>query len=70
MFSFSDESVPNLIVKMYGIKFAIDTFYVCATMACAVLYFLVPDKAHDIAFAGLLVVSIGIVDAIASIEGE
>jgi hypothetical protein len=68
MFSFSDESVPNLIVKMCGIKFAIDTFYVCATIACGLLYCLIPDKAHDIALAGLLVASVAVVDALASVE--
>ena len=68
MFSFTKESIPNIQIQAWGLKFVLDTFYICATMACVLLYFVVPERAHDITLARGIVACVGIIDAIASSE--
>jgi len=45
-------------------KYYIDYFYIVAITACAVLYWALPEKAHDILVAGVVVLGISVIDTI------
>ena len=51
-------------------KYLIDPFYIFAISTCFILYLVLPDKAHDVLVATIIVTLLGVADTLASTERE